>query len=85
MIASLLKMTGQRDDEMFKKFISNTKGVVASYQLQSPDNPNDLGVFTVWEDDKAREAFNASVQRTEVDAKFPGGSRTVYRVINAKR
>lgn len=84
MIASMLKMTGPRDDEMFKKFIANTPGVVASYQLQSPDNPSDVAVFTVWEDEKARAAFNASSQRAEVDRKYPDGSRTVYRVLNSK-
>lgn len=84
MIASLLKISGPRDDEMFKAFIANTRGVVASYQLQSADNPNDVAVFTVWEDEKSREAFNASAQRAAVDQKFPGGTRTVYRVLNSK-
>jgi heme-degrading monooxygenase HmoA len=84
MIASMLKMNGPRDDEMFKKFIAKTPGVVASYQLQSSDNPNDVAVFTVWEDEKARAAFNASSERTEVDKKYPGGTRTVYRVLNSK-
>lgn len=83
-IASLLKMNGQRDDEMFQKFVDATPGVVASYQLQSEDNPDDIAVFTVWEDERARENFNASAQRTEVDKKYPGGSRTVYRVLNSK-
>lgn len=84
MIASLLKLNGPRDDEMFKKFIATTPGLVASYQLQSPDNPSEINVFTVWEDEKAREAFNASSQRAEVDKKYPDGSRTIYRVLNSK-
>jgi heme-degrading monooxygenase HmoA len=65
MIASLLKMNGRHDDELFRKFISSTGGVVASYQLKSLDNPDYAAVFTVWEDEKAREAFNASTQRAE--------------------
>jgi len=84
MIASMLRMTGPRDDEMFKTFITTTPGVVASYQLQSSDNPNDVAVFTVWEDEAARAAFNASAQRAAVDKKYPDGSRTVYRVLNSK-
>ena len=84
MIASLLRMGGPRDDEMFKKFIANTGGVVASYQLQSADNPDEVAVFTVWEDEKARDAFNTSAQRSEVDRKYPSGTRTVYRVLNSK-
>jgi quinol monooxygenase YgiN len=84
MIASLLKTNGPRDDEMFKKFVATTPGVVRSYQLQSPDNPNDVAVFTVWQDEKARDAFNSSAQRAEVDKAYPGASRTVYRVLNSK-
>ena len=84
MIAPLLKMNGPRDDEMFQKFADTTPGVVASYRFQSQDNPDDTAVFTEWEDERARETFNASARRKEVDKKYPGSSRTVYRVLNAK-
>ena len=85
MIASLLKMNGPMDDELFRRFIATTAGVVASYQLEAPGDPNGAAVFTVWQDEKSRDAYMAASSiKAEVDRAYPNQSRTVYNVRNAK-
>lgn len=85
MIASLLKMNGPVDNELFKRFIKDTAGVVASYQLQSTDSPDEVAVFTVWQDAKSRDAYMASSPiKKDVDKAYAKQHRDVYRVLNSK-
>ncbi len=86
MIATLLKFNGGpiRDD-LFKRFIETTKGVVASYQLETPGDPTGNAVFTVWQDEAARDAYLASSQvKPEVDKAYPNQARTTFQVRNSK-
>ena len=85
MIATILKMNGPVNDELFKRFIDTTPGVAASYLLEAPDDPNGTTVFTVWEDEKSRNAYMASQLKTEVDKSYSNQARTVFRVRSAKR
>lgn len=85
MIASLLRMNGPVNDDLFKRFIAATPGVAAAYQLEIADDPNGAAVFTVWQDEKARDAYMASAFKGEVDRTYPKQSRTVFKVRNSKR
>ena len=84
MIASLLKMNGPMDEELLKRFVATTAGVVASYQLETPGDPNGTAVFTVWQDEKVRDAYMKSSLKGEVDSAYPKQSRTVFRVRNSQ-
>ena len=84
MLASLLRMNGPVNDDLFKRFIAATPGVLAAYQLEIADDPNGAAVFTVWQDEKARDDYMASPFKGEVDHAYPRQARTVFRVRNSK-
>ena len=85
MIATLLRFNGPARDDLFKRFIDTTSGVAASYQLETPGDPNGAAVFTVWQDEKSRDAYmNSSPVKPEVDKAYPNQVRTIYQVSNAK-
>ena len=66
MIAVLFRVEGGRDDSktaLFERFKS-TEGVIATYQLEHQDNPNDLVTFTVWKGEAARAKYMAGANAT---------------------
>ncbi len=66
---------------LFKRFASETPGVVNAYQLENGDEG---ATVTIWESQQARDAYMASRLKSEVDSALPGLSRTVYSVRNSK-
>jgi hypothetical protein len=85
MIASLLRINGPINDDLFKRFIDTTSGVVAAYQLETPDDPNGGAVFTVWQDEAARDAYMSSHPlKGEVDQAYPNQARSVFHVRSSK-
>ena len=86
MLAAIFRVEGKRDDSadaLFERFKS-TEGVVASYQLESQDNPNELLTFTIWKDEAARAKYMAGALKGEIDRRWAKQTRTVYNVINSK-
>ena len=87
MLAVILRIEGRRDetaDNLFQRFKS-TEGVVATYQLEGVDNPNDLVTFTVWKDEASRMKYmNESPLKKEVDRAWSKQTRTVYTVRDSK-
>ena len=86
MLAVLFRVKGGRDDSktaLFERFKS-TEGVIATYQLENQDNPNDLVTFTIWEDEAARAKYMAGSLKQEIDQAWAAVSRTVYNVVDSK-
>ena len=84
MIAVMMNIPRAPDaegDELFKRFVKETPGVLHAYQLER------LGAgaaFTVWESQEARDAYMQSGLRSEIDTALSGVTRTVYTVRNSK-
>jgi hypothetical protein len=84
LIAVILKYptTGEREkDELFRRFVKDTPGVLHAYQLESSTGG---ATVTIWESQAARDAYMASSLRSDVDAALPGLTRDVYEVIGSK-
>ena len=47
-------------DDIFKRFVEKTAGVVAGYQIEEMDDPKAGAVFTVWKDAASRDAYMKS-------------------------
>lgn len=84
MIAVIMKYptTGDREkDELFRRFIRDTPGILHAYQLESPTGG---ATVTIWESQEARDAYMSTSLRSDVDAALPGLTREVYSVIGNK-
>ena len=86
MLAVLFRVKGGRDDSktaLFERFKS-TEGVIATYQLENQDDPNDLVTFTIWKDQATRSKYMAGALKREIDQAWAAVSRTVYNVVDSK-
>lgn len=84
MIAVIMKYptAGDRDkDELFRRFVKDTPGVLHAYQLESATGG---ATVTIWESQAARDAYMASSLRGDVDTALPGLTREVFDVIGSK-
>lgn len=84
MIAVIMKYptTGDRDkDELFRRFVRDTPGVLHAYQLENAEGG---ATVTVWESQAARDAYMKTTLRSDVDTALPGLTREVYSVVNTK-
>ena len=84
MIASILRIPQSATpagDEHFARFIKNTKGIVHAYQLEAE---KELVMVTIWESENARDVYMKSALKQEVDASYPGQTRSLYKVRGSK-
>ncbi len=84
MIAVIMKYptTGDRDkDELFRRFVRDTPGVLHAYQLESATGG---ATVTIWESQAARDAYMSTTLRADVDTALPELTREVYSVLASK-
>jgi hypothetical protein len=86
MLAVIFRVEGGRDESkkaLFERFKS-TEGVIATYQLESQDNPSDLVTFTIWKDEASRAKYMAGTLKQDIDRAWTDQTRTVYNVLDFK-